>query len=727
MYNFSRVLSFAAVGAIVLVIAGCGDGSTSVVDSTPASTSNSPATTPPIPTPGSTAAEATVVTISGVVATGAPCENAQVRFPGLVTDPVNIRTAKDGTYSANVTIPASAAGKAQVLQADCPNDTGGADTLVSVMASPASGTINFNPFTNLLCVLVSKSGDPKQCGSVLADGTISVDVTDIKSRVEQFKTMLFPLLTALAVDAFDPISGAFAANGTGFDRVLDMVDISTTAQADGTSLVQIRLKIKSANETDSQPVIQFTNVTPTDAILLANSITRTSVGGIRLAAGLVIPNGTSDLIADLVVRMNACYALPPASRWNGRDALAPTCAAMFLDGDVSNYLENGLKGINAFLSYRTGLAYSDSPVNALLTDPAVVKFGKGRYEYIKASGALGFSTTKTSASGTPLNAVLEAQTGVDGKLGLSGNQYNYEAKVVPMAERRTFLNQSKSSYFSTGINILAPLQSKGGIPLVSVVVTPPPNRLINTQGFQYSYKLFPGASGMALPMQDQSLNDLAQTSSDGLLRLRSEYVDTAANANSRHPSLRDYGQYFAKEITESALTQFGVGEIWKLEFYFGDATSPDASQYYRLPARPYTIAELRAQTLPDLQAQVKQSLQALLITDGGDIPGVTPLSGLSPLSLAWTGTPTPDEVRVLGYTSPPPFTSTIFFTDFSMPGSGAPASQIVPCRNGSNGDLHCAADGRYSSSAVLQGVELLARQPDRRELAHYFSVLQLLP
>ena len=724
MYKFSRFLSLAAAGAIALVLAGCGDGSTAAADST-SSSSASPSTPASLtPAPGSTTAAATVVTISGVVATGAPCENAQVRFPGLSTVPADIRTGKNGAYSATVTVPASAAGKPQVLEADCPNSAGGTDTLVSVLQSPSSGTVNFNRFTNLLCVLVSNSGNPKQCGTKVADGTISVDVADIRSRVAQFNSMLFPLLTALAMDSFDPIAGAFSADGTGFDRLLDMVAITTDAQADGTTLVEIRLKIKAANETDSQPVIRFTNVTPTDVILLTNSITDSSALGIRFSASLMIPNSTSKLIADLVSRMNACYALPPENRWNGRDALAPACAAMFVDGNVSNYLHNGLQGITALLAQKTGLAYSDSPENALLTEPAPVNFGTGDYQYLRSNGVLGFVTAKTCASGAVTSDVVETQTGVDGKLGLSGNRYVYEAKIIPFAERHTFLNQGASNYFSTGINISVPLQAKSGVPLSKVLVTPPPNRIANNRA---SFTLLQGADGLALPLQDEQLNELATPSTGGFLRLRSEYVDTAANANARHPSRRDFGQYFANDISEAALKQFGIGEVWKIDFYFGNASTPDASQYYRLPARPYTIAELRAQALPDLQAPTKQFLQSLLVSDGGDVPGVTPLGGLPALTLPSTGSPAPIEQRVFGLTVPPPFDTDLFFTDFRFLLSSSAGNNAVPCENGGNGDLHCTADRRYASGATLNGVELLVRQPDRRELAHYFSVLQLLP
>lgn len=731
MYNFSRLLAFAAAGALALGLYGCGDGSTAVADSTPAATASTPVPaatpSPSTPAPGSTAAETTVVTISGVVATGAACVNAPVRFPGLTTIPTDVRTAKDGSYSATVAIPASAAGKPQVLNADCENDAGGTDTLASIMASPASGTVNVNPFTNLICALVSRSGDPKQCGTGLIDGVVTVNVGDIKAKVAQLKEILLPVITALAIDVFDPIAGPAIANGTGFDRLQDMARISITPQEDGTSSIEIRLKIKNTNETDSQPVIRFTNLTATDAIKLANRIDSVSVQDVRIAGNLMIPTGTSALIADLVSRMNACYALPTTARWNGR-VLAPACTAIFVNGDVSNYMENGLDGLAAVLGPLLGTTFSDSPLTGLLIDPKDVQFSMGTYQYLRPNGLYGFSARKTTPGSTVKSVTFNAQTGTDGKLGLSGNQYRYEATVIPFAERHTFLNQIESSYLSTGIDISVPLQVKAGAPVTKVVLTPPPNKITTNPA---SFTLLPGADYMALPMQDALLNALPTPTASTYLRLRSEYVDKAANANSRHPSRREFGQHFANDIAESALLQLSAGDVWTLDFYVGNAGTPDATQHYRLPARPYTIAELRAQALPDLQAPTKQFLQSLLIHDEPGVPGITPLSGLPELEVRWTTTPEVILPRVFGLTAPIESSGNIFFSDsldFKDRFFGSLSDKrVVPCRNGSNGDLHCTQEGRYASGAILHGVELQKALPDRRMLVHHFSVLQLLP
>jgi hypothetical protein len=110
-------------------------------------------------------------------------------------------------------------------------------------------------------------------------------------------------------------------------------------------------------------------------------------------------------------------------------------------------------------------------------------------------------------------------------------------------------------------------------------------------------------------------------------------------------------------------------------------------------SRPHTISEFRALAVPDLTAQTKTLLRSLLISDGGDTHGTTPLNGLPAVELQSTGDPIPIEQRVFGYTAPAGAASNMFFTDFNYLLFGRSDIQIVSCKNGSNGDLHCAANG----------------------------------
>jgi hypothetical protein len=615
--------------------------------------------------------------------------------------------------------------KPLVVQADCQTIGGGSNPLFSIAASRASGTVNVSPLTNLISALLSKSGDPKLLGIELSSGTLALDAAAIASKVGLVREILFPALAALTLaSSFDPIKGTATANGTGLDRLLDVLDIQITPQGNNTSSMAIRLKTKNINETDSQPVIRFTNVEPLELIKFNNLITTVSVQQVNLIAGLAIPGETAGLIANLISRVNACYALPAGARRIQSSDLSPTCALAFVDGRVSNFKENGLSGMDAFITPLYWPAFSESAILPILTDGAGITLSLGTFEYLRPNGVMGITARKTGPDNSLKIVSLEAQVGADGKLGLSGNKYGFRAKIVPFAERRTFLNQNSSNYLSTGVNITVPLQNKDTLPLTKIVVTPPANKIVGTRT---SFTMLPGTSNMALPLQDEFLNDTSAPSAGGFLRLRTEYTDANAGVVRRHPSRREFGQYFANDLSESALQQFSTDDVWTLDFYVGGANTPAASQYYRLPIRPLTIAEFRTAALPDLEAPTKVFLQGLLTSDGGGVPGISPLGGLDGLTLPSIGEPEPIEQRVFGLTAPAGASSNIFFTDFGFLLFGRQGNQSVPCLNGVNGDLHCTRDRKYAAGAILMGVELLLRLPNWRELVQHFSVVQLPP
>lgn len=727
----SRKNKLAFAGLLALALSGCGDGSTTTGTAATSPDTPAPSVTPspsPTPTPTPNTAGTTEIVISGVVAMGAPCADAPVAFPDSATTSSPVRTANDGSYKATLTVAIKDVTKPLVVMAECPNTTGGTDTLVSISATRASGTVNVNPLTNLIGALLAKAGDPRKLGIELENGTVTIDNAAIRDKVDLSREILLPMLNALTLaSTFDPIKGSASADGSGFDRLLDMLDIEITPEADNASSIAVRMKIRSANDADSQPVIRFTNVTPLDVIKLNNKIDAFSVQQVQFVAALMIPSGTAELIADLIGRINGCYALPVLYRVNQGEVLAK-CSAMYVDANINNFLEDGLRGMDAVYVQITSLSPSDSVGSRLLTEGDGVRYSLGAYQYLRPDGVLGFTALKKSTGNPDETVAVEAQVGVDGKLGISGNHYQFQAKLVASAERRTFLNQNTNfvpaNYLSTGVRIVVPLQNKEGTAVTKVIVTPPANRL---PGNRASFTMLPGADGMAFPSQDAALNDMPVPSAGGFLRLRTEYTDATPGVNRQHPSRRDIGQYFANDITESALQQFSPGDVWTIAFYFGNETTPAASQYYRLPARPLTIGELRPLAVPDLTTSTKTFLSSLLTGDGGNIPGFSPLTGLPPLTLPTVANPVPAELRVFGYTAPINADANIFFMDSRYLLYIDFQNRTVLCSNGAIGDLHCAANGNYVSDAILEGVEVVSRFPDKREVANHFSVRQLEP
>jgi hypothetical protein len=142
------------------------------------------------------------------------------------------------------------------------------------------------------------------------------------------------------------------------------------------------------------------------------------------------------------------------------------------------------------------------------------------------------------------------------------------------------------------------------------------------------------------------------------------------------------------------------------------------------PTETAALAPLTPASTPFPSPLPAPYVGSLLKPDYYNIFYSAPLDGISALELPSTGKPAPVEQRVYEITLA---TLAIFFTDFNYLLFGKFGYQDVPCSNGANGDLHCRPDGNYASSAFLKGVELLSRLPDKRELAHYFSVGKLAP
>ena len=135
--NLKRdTMKFAA--CLLLVLSGCG-GSNNATETVPLTP-----LTPSQPAPSE--AGLTEITISGVVATGAPCSGAPVTFSGFSIAKVPVvATAADGSYTTSISVTTKEVAKPIFVRAECPNAAGGNDTLVSVAPTSAGGTVKVNP------------------------------------------------------------------------------------------------------------------------------------------------------------------------------------------------------------------------------------------------------------------------------------------------------------------------------------------------------------------------------------------------------------------------------------------------------------------------------------------------------------------------------------------------------------------------------------------------------
>jgi hypothetical protein len=715
MQTMARKLCCAALAVAALLLGGCGGSSSDT----------SGGTTPGGTTPGGTTpgASTDTTTLSGVVFSESACPNVPVTVTaadGTVLSS-NVVTGSDGSYSASIANPAS--NPVLFVSASCPNGNGGEDPLVSIVTPgnvtgvTVTQTVNLNGLANFMSALVTKSGDPTKLIGEVKSGVLKIDAAVQTVARDKLNAMLQQVIFAVGFSAVDPVTMPSTGN-VAVKTLLQTVNIKFLPQPDGKQTVQIRLKLANVSDDAGQPVFELSNVDLVDGQKLQALIA--GVSSFQVPPSALIPAGTEELMADLVARMNTLLSLPGETRWSSQ--ASPLLNALLYEA----FLNNGSPILELFnpefeASNETVLIFGEQ--SGKVTAPTL--------QYLRPDGLLAFTVRQNFNPQLPETLLLYAKVRADGKLGLSGNQSPFRAGLVARSERRTFLYQTDISYLSTGFSFKVPLQSKDGVPVTKVIVTPPPAILKNA-----SFTLLPGPDGMALATRVVVSGQTVTAGPNSFVRLRTEYVN--GDIPKLHPSLFDYTQFFIDtDLSTSAIAAIvPYAQMWKFEFYVGGSDKPELPVYYPTPARPLTIAELRNTTLPDLSAATKSALQSIQTIDEGS--SYTALTSRPALTLTPTGNAQvfmsvqgqgrlgPDAAAPPIFFRDEPLKATIY-KDLRLPTAVNPnVATTVPCTNGSYGDAHCASESTYGPdpSLLLTGVDLVVAPPGSLEKAQFMTVLK---
>ena len=194
----TRVLIF----LLALVLGACGGGSAPV----PASGSGTP----------------TVLTISGVAATGAAI-SGRIFLKDSAGHEQFVDTT-DGRFSFALTgLTAPYMLKASWTAA------GTAHTLYSFSTASAGGTANITPLTHMALARAAGTSLLDAVYDAGAASAFTAIATALPSALAQVESALAPLLAGQGVAALDLVSGVFAADHTGMDAVLDGISVSYAA------------------------------------------------------------------------------------------------------------------------------------------------------------------------------------------------------------------------------------------------------------------------------------------------------------------------------------------------------------------------------------------------------------------------------------------------------------------------------------------------------------------
>jgi hypothetical protein len=647
-------------------------------------------------------------TLSGTVATGAAFAGAALTvFDQTGAKVCEVTTTAEGTYSCSLPAGTKAPLVIQAVRDDL--------TLYSTTASTATGTTNVTPLTTIIVAQLSPNGDPSQLAAAIQADAGAVTAGSIGDQVARLVAALQPLLTALNL-SIDPMSGEFAANGTGQDRVLDAINVSV--RPDGTAAnIEITVKALPAGD-DSPPVsIVFRSG---DAVIATLPAVDT--------ASLVSPP-TPAMVQALLDRINACYALPLAQRvdspiesdgnayGSAANVVAPACRTLFVGDDPANFVSAGAP------VGRVSSGARRSFESLFRFGPTNLKHDRGNFEYFHANGDIALTFRWTDIIGNTDNDFINAKI-VDGALKLTGNSNTYRAAVRPQLEKKDYLKHQNLVFHSVGYAIsIDNVRDGNGDPILSKVVATTaslPGKelvLVPKTGLNTLVLTPDGTAGSAL--------------NSALWRMSARYLDPAQTGS---PSDFENANLFATPpYTDEQLGKIADQTVWKLEFFRADGATPNVVQYVRTFSRVPTVAEavqtplvelapaLRAELLAESQntargivfgAPTPSEPNNVDFSADGDLDGwVVPNGALAPTSFGVFGrAPGPSGAR---------FSETVTVRSTAR-------KAMVYCQPVSGSDAHCVpADNnswQYAQGASLSTFSFTARTARQVDVRKNFEV-----
>lgn len=642
--------------------------------------------------------------ISGVAATGAPMAGAAITVYDRDGKAVATATAEPtGTYRLQIPLTTPAPLVVEAVRDDT--------TLVSTFAETKTMRLNVTPLTNLMAAMLAPDGNPRS----LRSNTGSVTSARVEEALQDILTLLKPLLTAVG-DSANPLTGTFEANGTGHDRVLDALSI-VIRPAGTFSNIEVAVRSSSADL-----VTSFTSDDGEPAPLPP------------VPAESLPPVGVADLVADMLARLTACYALPVEQRVAGAtssstdvtggpaDVVAPACRTLFDGDDPGRYLSNGMRvGRNASNQGAfTGL-FRRAATGAV--------FEAGHLEFLRdnAEHDLVFSYRSRDTAGNVGYDTLVARN-AGGVLKLVGNQYVYNARVRAWLADREFVNQPAADYLSTGYNVWIANQVEAGSPIFEKVLVTAPNGAVMT------YRPQAGRSELSAVKEDGTLSNTSVVT----LASKFRHADTAGS-----PADYETGSNFVSPAyTDQQIKAIPEQGVWRMEFFHADTSRPNVVQTHRTISRAVTLAEAALVPLPQLTASAAAELRVDTNTYGVALFGPPSVSEPNVVDMStsgggdfWAvpeGATSPTTISVYGRAPDPdgsgPQRGANFDDRVNVPASARKA--LIQCTTLSAADLHCdnsTGVTQYAQGSFISTIELWGLAPRGLEISKLPALYYLLP
>jgi hypothetical protein len=647
-------------------------------------------------------------TLSGVAATGAALAGAAVEVRDSSGSLV-CATSTDGAGAYTCTLEKSAAAPFAVTAVLDDH------MLVSVASEAVSGTVNVTPLTTLVAARLTPSGNPAELAEALRRDPGIATRDKVQAKVEELRKLLAPLLSSVG-DVIDPISGRFAADGTGHDKVLDALNVSIRPEA-GWSNIEITVKARPTD--DAQPPV---------SVIFRSNVAQAPVLTAPIRAEDLPADRVADLATDFIRRAGACYALPLAERIADVNAdatsavggaaavAAQACRTLFVNDDPATYKDNGAVVGHA------------GAFRALFSEGGTgVVFDRPNVEYQLANGDIFLTFRSTSKTGA-----VNAQTQVVRKQGsvlkAIGNQYEYEASVRPFAAARDFLFQPAYSWFGSGYNVSIAnrLDPATQLPLFSEVRVTAPN------GATSVYRPSAGRSALTIAWPD------GVNRSNQVQFIASAYQDTAtAGMPSEVDGAATRGGYFTpQQRTDDEMRQIPDQGVWTLEWVHANSSTPPVVQTYRTLSRALTIGETRKLGIALLSGEFKSELLA-----------DTSIASSNGIVFAEPSATTPSVFHLgasaggPGWTVPDPVLAPVSISLFGLePATGSfndtlgvattARSGTIKCQPKSADDFHCDSSTgvrQFAQGARITTFELWTKTLKQVEVQRQTNLYKVAP
>lgn len=250
-------------------------------------------------------------------------------------------------------------------------------TLYSLV--PDRGTGNVNPMSNLVVATAASGADlasvyaaPAQSGIQTIAGNLTQALADVQSTLK-------PILQKYGVPAVDPIGGAFRADGTGLDHMLDLVTIevasgNVTITDNGSTPITKDVAtgftthaVSGVVTIDGSPFPGVT-VTVSDGTLVYGSATSQADGSYRIAN---VPQGS--------------FTVTPAKSGYSFDRAGSTAVVSAGDCEVAPFTSSRPFTVSGTVTGSNGRGVAGVTVTAqrdgTITMITAITDGRGRYSF----------------------------------------------------------------------------------------------------------------------------------------------------------------------------------------------------------------------------------------------------------------------------------------------------------------------------------------------------------